>query len=147
MKLKAVILLSLFSSLLMLCAAEEVSKVRPVETPAINLWVDTLLGVISEDEEKEKMKSLRPDFKTALQSETAGLTGDLYGVRQVSGRQFAALVDKIDEITSFSSTQIVGKTGARAYLEVKIFLTSSKGYVAIVCAPLDDLPVATRKKF
>ena len=59
-KLKAVILLSLFSSLLMLCAAEEVSKVRPVETPAINLWVDTLLGVISEDEAKEKMKSLRP---------------------------------------------------------------------------------------
>ena len=43
--------------------------------------------------------------------------------------------------------QTIGKTDARAYLEVKVLMTSRKGYVAIVCAPLDDLPVAIRKKF
>ena len=65
----------------------------------------------------------------------------------MTGKQFAALVGRIGETTSFSSMQTVGKTDARAYLEVKVFLTSSKGYVANVCAPLDDLPVAIRKKF
>ena len=116
------------------------------ETPAINLWVDLGLGLIGEEEAKEKMKSLDSDFKSTLKSETEAMTGDLYGVRHVSGKQFAALVDKIDLVSSFSKTTVIGKTQERGYLEVKIALTSSHGYVAIVCAPLDDLPESTRKK-
>jgi len=62
----------------------------------------------------------------------------------VSEMQFAALVNRTDEKTSFSATTIIGKTNDRAYLEVKIFLKSSQSYVAIVCAPLDDMPVDTK---
>lgn len=104
------------------------------------------MGLISEEEAKEKMKSADADFKSTLNSETDALTGDLYGVRHVSGEQFAALIAKINVVSSFSKTTVIGKTQERGYLEVKIALTSSHGYVAIVCAPLEDLPESIRKK-
>ena len=146
MNFKKIILLAVLSPALTLAASGETVKAKPRETPAINLYVDISLGLISEDEAKEKTKKLKSDFKTTLKSETDLLTGDLCGVRQVSGMQFAALVNRTDEKTSFSATTIIGKTKDRAYLEVKIFLKSSKSYVTIVHAPLDDVPVETRKK-
>ena len=139
MKMKKMILVAVLIPLFSLNAS--------AAQPAINIYVDVLLGVISEDEAKEKIESLKHDFKSTLKLETDGLTGDLYGFRQLTGKQFAALVSRIGEITSFSSIQKVGKTDARAYLEVKVFLTSSKGYVAIVCSTLNDLPDDIRKKF
>ena len=146
MNFKKFILLVVLCPALMLAASGETAEAKPSDTPAINLYVDISLGLISEDEAKEKTKKLKADFKTTLKSETDLLTGDLYGVRQVSGKQFAALVGRTDETTSFSATAIIGKTKDRAYLEVKIFLKSSQCYVAIVSAPLDDVPVETRKK-
>ena len=143
MKMKKMILVAVLIPVFSLNA----SAAQPAQTPAINIYVDVLLGVISEDEAKEKIESLKHDFKSTLKLETDGLTGDLYGFRQLTGKQFAALVSRIGEITSFSSIQKVGKTDARAYLEVKVFLTSSKEYVAIVCSTLNDLPDDIRKKF
>lgn len=146
MKAKQLILLAVLLPVLVLAASGDARAEEPAEAPAINLWVDLRLGLISEEEAKEKMKSLDADFKSILKSETEALTGDLYGVRQVSGEQFASLMAKIDQVSSFSKTSVIGKTKERAYLEVVIFLTSTHGYVAIVSAPLDDLPAATRKK-
>ena len=116
------------------------------EAQAINLWVDLKLGLINEAEVKQKMNSIDADFKTALKSETNALTGDLYGVRQVSGRQFASLVAKIDETSSSTTFSVIGKTKKRAYLEATVLLTSKHAYVAIVSAPLDDLPAAIQQK-
>jgi len=146
MKTKTMVLLAVLFPGLLLAAPNDSQVEKPAETPAINLWVDLGLGLISEEEAKEKMKSLDADFKGTLKSEADALTGDLYGVRHVSGKQFAALIAKIDLVSSFSKTTVIGKTQERGYLEVKIALTSSHGYVAIVCAPLDDLPESTRKK-
>ncbi len=146
MKTKKIILLSLLLPGLLLASPSDSQKEKPVETPAINLWVDLGLGLISEEDAKAKMKPLDADFKSTLESEIKPLAGDLYGVRQVSGKHFAAIVAKIDQVSSFSSTSVIGKTKERGYLEVKIHLTSSYSYVAIVCAPLDDLPIATRNK-
>ncbi len=131
---------------LLLAAPSDSQKEKPVETPAINLWVDLGLGLISEEDAKAKMKPHDTDFKSALESEMKALAGDLYGVRKVSGKQFAAIVAKIDQASGFTSTSVIGKTKERGYLEVKLHLTSSHSYVAIVCAPLDDLPVATQNK-
>jgi hypothetical protein len=119
---------------------------EPTTTAVAEPPVDLGLGLINEEEAKEKVKSLDADFKTALKSETNVLTGDLYGVRQVSGKQFASLMAKVDQMSSSSTTSVIGKTRKRAYLEVTIFLTSKHAYVAIVSAPLDDLPAATREK-
>lgn len=146
MKTKKLILLALMFPGLLLAAPSDSKKENPAEIPAINLWVDLGLGLISEEDAKAKMKPLDADFKSTLDSEIKPLAGDLYGVRQVSGKQFASIVAKIDQVSSFSSTSVIGKTKERGYLEVKIHLTSSHSYIAIVCAPLDDLPVATRNK-
>lgn len=146
MKTKILILLALQFPGLLLAVPSDSQKEKPVETPAINLWVDLGLGLISEEDVKAKMKPLDTDFKSTLESEIKPLAGDLYGVRQVSGKQFAAIVAEIGQVSSFSSTSVIGMTKERGYLEVKIHLTSSHSYVAIVCAPLDDLPVATRNK-
>ncbi len=146
MEAKQLILLAVLLPVLVLAASGDARAEEAAEAPAINLWVDLGLGLINEEEAKEKMKSLDADFKTALKSETDVLTGDLYGVRQVSGKQFASLMPKIGQVSSFSTTSVIGKTKKRAYLEVTIFLTSKHAYVAIVSAPFDDLPAATREK-
>lgn len=145
MKTKKLILLALLFPGLLLAAPGDSQKEKPVDTPAINLWVDFALGLIGEEDAMAKMKSLDVDFKDTLESEATPLTGDLYGVRQVSGRQFAAIVGNMDKVNSFVSTSVIGKTRKRAYLEAKIHL-SNHSYVAIVSAPLDDLPDATRNK-
>jgi hypothetical protein len=64
----------------------------------------------------------------------------------VPGKHFAALMSKIGQVSSSSTTSVIGKTKSRAYLEVIIPLTSKHAYVAIVSAPLEDLPAATREK-
>ena len=46
------------------------SAAQPAQTPAINIYVDVLLGVISEDEAKEKIESLKHDFKSTLKLNT-----------------------------------------------------------------------------
>lgn len=143
---KQLLLLAALLPVLVLAASGDARAEKAAEDPAINLWVDLGLGLINEEEAKEKVKSLDADFKTALKSETNVLTGDLYGVRQVSGKQFASLMAKVDQMSSSSTTSVIGKTRKRAYLEVTIFLTSKHAYVAIVSAPLDDLPAATREK-
>jgi hypothetical protein len=146
MNAKQLILLAGLFSVLVLSAYGDARAEEPAEAPAINLWVDLGLGLINEEEANEKMKSLDADFKGTLKSETEALTSDLYGVRQVSGNQFASLMAKIEQVSSSSTTSVIGKTKKRAYLEVIIFLTSKHAYVAIVSAPLDDLPAATREK-
>ena len=146
MKTKKMILLAVLFPGLLLAAPRDSNGEEPAKAPAINLWVDLGLGLISEEDAEEEMKSLDADFKSTLKSETEALTGDLYGVRKVSGKQFAALVAKMDVVSSFSKITVIGKTQELGYLEVKIALTSSHSYVAIVCAPLDDLPESTRKK-
>ena len=145
MKTKNLILLASLLPGLLLAAPGDSKKEKPVETPAINLWVDFALGLISEEDTKAKMKSLGVDFKDTLESEAKPLTGDLYGVRQVSGKQFAAIVAGMDKVNSFFSTSVIGETKERGYLEVEIHL-SNHSYVAIVSAPLDDLPTPTRNK-
>ena len=146
MKARQPILLAALLPALVLAACGNARAEKAAEVPAINLWVDLGLGLINEEEAKEKMKSLDADFKTVLKSETNVLTSDLHGVRQVSGKQFASLMAKIDQVSSFSTTSVIGKTKKRAYLEVMIFLTSKHSYVAIVSAPLEDLPAAIREK-
>ena len=146
MKMKQWILFAVLLPILVLAASGDARADEAAETPAINLWVDLGLGLISEEEAEEKMKSLDADFKTTLKSETNVLTDDLYGVRQVSVKQFASLMAKMDQVSSSSTISVIGKTKKRAYLEVVIFLTSTHGYVAIVSAPLEDLPGAIRKK-
>jgi hypothetical protein len=131
---------------LLLAAPGDSARKGPAEAPAINLWVDLGLGLISEEDAAEKMKSLDADFQSTLKAETEALTSDLYGVRHVSGNQFAAIVAEMDAISSFSTTTVIGRTQELGYLEVEFYLTSSHGYVAIVCAPLNDLPESTRKK-
>ena len=145
MKTKKLILLALLLPGLLLAAPGDSKKEKPIETPAINLWVDLGLGLISEEDAKAKMKSLDAEFKSTLESEIKPLAGDLYGVRQVSGKQFAAIVADMDQVTSFASTSVIGMTKKRAYLEMKFHL-SSHSYVAIVSAPLNDLPSGTRNK-
>ena len=146
MKAKQRFLLAALLPVLVIAASGDARAETSAEAPAINLWVDLGLGLINEEEAKEKMKSFDIDFKTALKSETNVLTGDLHGVRQVSGKQFASLMAKTDLVSSFSTTSVIGKTKKRAYLEVMIFLTSKHSYVAIVSAPLEDLPAATREQ-
>ena len=146
MKPKQLIHFAVLFPMLLLASPRDARAEKPVETPAINLWVDLSLGLISEEDAGEKAKSLDTDFKTPLKAETHALTGDLYGVRQVSGNHFASLMKRVDQVSSFSGTSVIGKTRKRAYLEVMVFLTSSRKYVAIVTAPLDDLPAAARKK-
>jgi hypothetical protein len=145
MKTKRPILLALLLPGLLLAAPGDSKKEKPFEPPAINLWVDFALGLISEEDAKAKMKSPGVDFKDTLESEVKPLAGDLYGVRQVSGKQFAAIVADMDKVNSFFSTSVIGETKERGYLEVEIHL-SNHSYVAIVSAPLDDLPDATRNK-
>jgi hypothetical protein len=145
-KTKALALLAVLLPGLLLAAPSDAANKDQATAPAINLWVDLGLGLISEEYAAEKMKSLDADFESTLESETEALTSDLYGVRHVSGEQFAALVAEMDVVSSFSTTTVIGRTKELGYLEVKFFLTSSHAYVAIVCAPLNDVPEATRKK-
>jgi len=86
MKIKKMILVAV----LMPVFSFSSSAAQPAQTPAINIYVDTLLGVISEDQAKEKMQSLELGFKSTLNLETDGLAVDLYGFRQMTGKQFAA---------------------------------------------------------
>lgn len=127
--------------------AEEAARdEKPTEIPAISLWVDMGLGLISEKAAQDKMEVLGIDFKPTLEKEVEAMTGHLYGVRLASGKQFAALIDKMDGISSFYSFTVIGTTAKRAYLEANYHLTSEFGYVAIVSASLEDLPAETLKK-
>jgi len=119
---------------------------KPKEITAISLWVDMGLGLNSEAAVQEKVNALQMDFKSTLQKETDAMTGDQYGVRLVTGKQFSALIEKMDDISSFYSFTMIGTTAKRAYLEANYHLTSEFSYVAIVSVPLQDLPAATLKK-
>jgi hypothetical protein len=147
MKTKKLILLALLFPGLLLAAPSDSKKENPAEIPAINLWVDLGLGLISEEDANTKMKRLGADFEITRKAEIGALEGNLYGVRQLSGKEFANLVAKIDQNTFALSISVIGMTEARAYLEVKVSLTSSRSYVAILSAPLSDLTDETRNKF
>jgi hypothetical protein len=61
-------------------------------------------------------------------------------------KQMSDIVAKIDQVTSFSSTSVIGMTKESAYLEVTFFLTSGRSYVVVVSAPLSDCPPAILDK-
>jgi hypothetical protein len=145
-KTKTLALLAVLLPGLLLAAPSDAANKDQATAPAINLWVDLGLGLISEEDAAETMKSLDADFESALKSETEALTSNLYGVRHVSGEQFAALVAEMDVVSSFSTTTVIGATKELGYLEVRFSLNGRHGYVAIVCAPLNDVPEATREK-
>lgn len=94
---------------ILLATIGDTARVYPPKGAAINLWVDLSLGLIGEKEAKEKMNSLDAGFKKSLKSETEALTENLHGVRKVSGKQFASLVAKMNQISSFSKTTVIGK--------------------------------------
>lgn len=144
MKTKSLLLLAILIPGFAFAAPGIEQQEKP--TPAINFWVDLGLGLIREEDAKAKMEPRDADFKSTLDSELNALKGDLYGVRQVTGTQFAEIVAKMDQVTSFSSTSVIGMTKERAYLEVKFHLASNRNYVVIVCAPLGDVPTATINK-
>ena len=73
MKTKLLILPAVLSPVLLLAASGDGRAEEPAETPAINLWVDLGLGLISEDKAAEKARSLDADFKTALKAEANAL--------------------------------------------------------------------------
>jgi hypothetical protein len=113
----------------------------------ISLWVDMGLGLVSEEAAKDKISSLGIGFKAALEKEADAMTGDLHGVRLVTGKQFSDLIDVVNgPVSSFVFYDVIGTTKKRAYLEASFPITSKFGYVAIVSVPLDDLPAATLKK-
>ena len=145
-KTKTLVLLAALLPGLVLAAPSDAAEQDQVKARAINLWVDLGLGLISQEDATKEMRSLDADFESTLKSETEALASDLYGVRHVSGERFAAFVAEMDVVSSFSTTTVIGRTKELGYLEVKFFLTSSHGYVAIVCAPLNDVPESTRKK-
>ena len=76
----------------------------------------------------------------AVKAEIEGLKGDLVGIRQVTGEQFAALTRRMEIISSSISIATLGVTRDRAYLEVSVFLTSQHRYVAVVTTELAGLP-------
>lgn len=125
---------------------EAASEAKLKESTAIGLWVDFGLGLVSEEEMKDKAKSFKPNYKTALGQETDALTGDLHGARFVTGKQFAALVERTNEVSSFCSFKIIGTTRDRAYLEAEFHLSSRKSYVAVVSAPRKEVPDAILAK-
>lgn len=125
---------------------EVVRNEKPKEITAIGLWVDKGLGLISDASFKEKAKDIPMDFKAALNKETDAMTGDQYGVRLVTGKQFSALIEQMGAISSFCSFTVIGTSEKRAYLEAEFHMTSKFSYVAIVSAPLKDLPSATLEK-
>jgi hypothetical protein len=145
-KTKTLALLAALLPGLLLAAPSDAANKDQAKAPAINLWVDLGLGLISAEDAAGKMKSLDADFESTLKSETEALASDLYGVRHVSGERFAAFVAEMDVVSSFSTTTVIGRTQELGYLEVRIALSSRHGYVAIVCTPLNDLPESTRKK-
>ena len=69
-----------------------------------------------------------------------------FNQHKISGKKLAALVAAMDKPSSFAKTSIIGKTTERAYLEHKVFFSSRKAYVAVVWAPIDEVPEATRAK-
>ena len=76
----------------------------------------------------------------AVKAEIEGLEGDLVGIRQVTGEQFAALTRRMEIVSSSISIATLGVTRDRAYLEVSVFLTSKHAYVAVVTTELAGLP-------
>lgn len=128
-----------------LAAPDNEPKDKPVSTPAIELWADLGLGLISEVDMQAKADSLNGKFKNVLDNEINALTGHLYGFRNVTGSQMSAVVDKIGRDSSFSSASAIGMTKNRAYVEVTFYLTSGKTYVVTVSAPLIDCQPATLK--
>jgi hypothetical protein len=142
---KCILLAILFPVLFLLTEPSDAIGGELSKAPAINLWVDLGLGLITEEEAKEKMKLLGADFKSTLKAETKALRRDIYGVRIVSGKQFETIIAKINTVSSFSKTTVIGKTQEVGYLEVKFALSSSHGYVAIVCTPLNELPESIKK--
>ena len=117
-------------------------------TPAIEVWVDLALGVCDGKAAGKRLEALNiKNLKSALEAEMKSLKGDLFGVRQVSGKEFAAMMKQLETVSSFKSSKLIGKTGDRAYLEVRVHLTSQHSYVAIVTTELNGLPAEIRKKF
>ena len=140
MKSRLLILIAVLCPTLLFAKPEA----QPVGNPALNLWVDISLGLVAEEEMKEI--SAKADFKKAMQTEIDALDGNLHGTRKISGKKLAAMVAGMGKPNSFSKTSIIGKTTERAYLEHKVFFSSRKAYVAVVWAPIDEVPEATRAK-
>ena len=141
MKTRLLILIAALSPALLFAKPE----VPPAGNPALNLWVDISLGLVTEEEMEEI--SAKADFKKTMEAETKAMKGNLHGTRKVSGKKLAAMVAAMDGQNSFSETRIIGKTKERAYLEHKVFIASGKAYVVVVWAPLDEVPEATRAMF
>jgi hypothetical protein len=119
---------------------------KPNHVTAIGLWVDMGLGLLSEEAVKEKSKALGSALKIALKKETEAMTGDQHGVRFVTGKQFAAIVEAMSEVSSFCSFTIIGTTDERAYLEAEFHISSEFSYVAVVSAPRKEVPAAILTK-
>jgi hypothetical protein len=141
--MKNIILFAVLFPGLMLAAPNDTKNERLSQTPAIDLYVDSALGLISEEDAAEKSKGFKKDFKSSMNLELEALKGDIYGVRQVTGKKFAELVSQMKKVSSSSSTTLIGKSQESGYLEVKIFL-NKHSYVAILSAPLADLPEAIK---
>jgi hypothetical protein len=110
-------------------------------TQAIELFVDLSLGVCDEQTARKRLKTLQvKNLMAAVKAEIEGLEGDLVGIRQVTGEQFAALTRRMEIVSSSISIATLGVTRDRAYLEVSVFLTSKHGYVAVVTTELGGLP-------
>ena len=117
------------------------------KTHAIEVFVDLGLGLCDEQAAKKKLETLEiKNLKAALEAEIEELRSDLVGIRQVSGKQFAALTRSMDIISSGSSISPLGVSRDRAYLEVNVFLTSRHGYVAVVTTELAGLPEEVVRK-
>ena len=135
------------------CLAEEqrgdetvakTSKLRPL---AIEVFVDLSLGLCDEQAAKKRLETQNVrNLKAALEEEITELKSDLVGIRQVTGKQFVALTRRMDIVSSGMSVTPIGASRDRAYMEVKIFLTSQHGYVAVVTTELAELPEEILKK-
>jgi len=119
------------------------------KTHAIEVFVDLSLGLCDEQAAKKKLAALEiesKNFEAALDRELDELRSDLVGIRQVSGKQFAALTRSMDIISSGSSISPLGVSRDRAYLEVNVYLTSRHRYVAVVTTKLAGLPEEVVRK-
>ena len=120
----------------------EAKQVRQ-RTPAIEVFVDVSLGLSEPQQAKKRLEDLnltKTTFAVALEKEVGALTGDLLGVRDVTQDRFVALVDSMTTLSSSLSIAPLGVSHDRAYLEVKVFLTTRHAYVAVVTTELAGLP-------
>lgn len=109
--------------------------------PVLNLFSDLTMGLCDEKTAKKRAEALGvKDFKNAMGEELDVLKSDLLGIRQVTAKQFAAIVKSMEIVSSGHVITPIGVSKDKAYLEVKIFLTSKLKNVVVVTTPLADLP-------